>query len=65
MAEGASGKVEASIPSGGGGRGRVRVVIGERQRVYNAVTEGEMLGLDTRIRVVRANSDNTVTVERV
>lgn len=59
----AEGTVYTRIPAARGGKGEVRVVIGERERFYSAVTEGEALPRDTRIRVVEINEDdNTVTV---
>jgi hypothetical protein len=33
-----------------------------RARLYNAVTEGEALPTTTRIRVTKANQDNSVTI---
>jgi membrane protein implicated in regulation of membrane protease activity len=54
--------VEAAIPGAGAGSGRVRVIIDERMRSYDAVTEGEDLASQTRVRVLRANHDNTLTV---
>jgi hypothetical protein len=42
----------------------VRVTLGQRQRIYNAVTEGEELPTSTRVKVTRVNQDNTLTVAR-
>jgi membrane protein implicated in regulation of membrane protease activity len=61
---GCEGVVYTNIPGAGEGRGSVRVIIGDRARLYNAVTEGEGLATKTRIRVTRANRDNSVTVVR-
>ncbi len=58
------GTVYASIPAAGRGRGQVRVVIDDRERFYFAVSEDEALETSTRVRVVRVNDDNTVTVNR-
>jgi membrane protein implicated in regulation of membrane protease activity len=48
----------------GGGQGQVRLTVKQRQRIYNAVTSGEDLPTGTRVRVVRINDDNTLTVAR-
>ena len=58
------GMVYTSIPAHGQGRGMVRLVIGERERFYKAVTDGAALPSRERVRVVRINDDNTLTVER-
>ncbi len=47
-----------------GGSGRVRLTIGDRQRAFTAVTEGEALPAGTRVRVTKVNSNQTVTVVR-
>ena len=61
----AQGTVYTQVPAARSGKGEVRVVIGERARFYNAVTEGEVLPRDTKIRVVEINEDdNSVTVTR-
>ncbi len=57
---GAEGSVYVSIPVDG--RGQVRLVINERQRIWNAVTEGEALPRRARVRVTRVNQDHTLTV---
>lgn len=59
----AQGDVYVTVPQRGAGSGQVRVVIDERQRIYNAVSESEALPTSTRIRVKCINSDNTLTVE--
>lgn len=59
----AEGSVYAQIPAARAGRGRVRVVIGDRERYYRAVTDGESIPTGARVRVVSINDDdNTVTV---
>ncbi len=63
-AVGREGDVYATVPSRAGGRGQVRVTIEQRQRIYNAVTEGEELPTGTRVKVTNANQDNTLTVAR-
>ncbi len=64
-AAGAEGSVYAGVPARGAGRGQVRVIIGDRERIYSAVSEGDALPTGTRIRVVRANDDRTVTVAAI
>ena len=64
-AVGHDGSVYVTVPASGKGRGRVRVVIGNRQRVYNAITEGEELTRNSQVRVVRVNEDNTLTVAAI
>lgn len=54
--------VEATVPAARGGSGRVKVVIDERQRSYAAVTEGAELGRATRVRILAAEGDNTLSV---
>lgn len=56
------GRVYAQIPAAGEGTGRVRVVIGDRARFYRAITEGEALPRDAKVRVVSINDDDSVTV---
>jgi hypothetical protein len=62
-AEGREGDVYVTVASGGSG-GQVRITLNERQRIYNAITRGEDLATGTRIRVVKVNDDNTLTVVR-
>ena len=52
------GTVYARIPAGSEGMGRVRVVIGDRERYYKAVTDGDALPRDAKIRVVEINDEN-------
>lgn len=65
---GKEGEVYATIP--GGGRGQVRLVVSQRLRIYNALAAqsadvpGEDLPTGTRVRVISANPDNTLTVVR-
>ena len=61
-AMGREGDVYVTVP--GAGRGQVRVNIGDRQRIYNAVSGGEELPTGTRVRVTKVNQDNTLTVAR-
>jgi hypothetical protein len=53
------------VPAGRGGRGRINVVIDQRQRSYAAVTEGMELGRAARVRVVGTDGDNTLMVAGV
>lgn len=59
---GATGDVYVAVPEKGKGVGEVRLVIGDRQRMVNAVSEGGALASKTRVKVSAVNPDNTVTV---
>lgn len=59
---GAEGDVYVSVPPRGQGLGQVRVVVQERQRIYNAVSDTGPVPTQARIRVVGINDDNTLTV---
>ncbi len=61
-AVGCTGSVYAGIPAHGAGRGKVRLLVNDRARIYNAVSSGEELPRHARIKVVMVNRDNTVTV---
>lgn len=54
-----------SVPAAGGGRGQISAIVGDRQRYLYAVTDGEEIPARSRIRIIRANGDNTVTVQRI
>lgn len=60
--DGATGEVYVSIPGEKKGTGQVRLVVENRQRIVNAVTEGMDIPTRSRVRVTRVNDDNTVTV---
>jgi hypothetical protein len=62
---GREGVVDVTVPAGRGGRGRINVVIDQRQRSYAAVTEGMELGRAARVRVVGTDGDNTLMVAGV
>ncbi len=62
-AVGLEGEVYVRVPAMGEGSGKVRVVIDERQRIYNAVTEGEEISRSSRV-VVTHVVGNTLTVVR-
>ena len=59
---GANGQVYVSIPELGKGRGQVRVTMGDRQRIFNAISSGDAIPSQAQIRVVNVNEDNTLTV---
>ena len=58
---GLHGTVTVEIPRTGSGR--VRVVLGRRQREFRAMTGGEEIPSRTDIRVVAANDDGSLEVE--
>jgi hypothetical protein len=59
------GTVYITIPAHRQGRGRVRVVMGDQQRYYSAITDGDTIASNRRVRVTEVNDDNTLTVELV
>lgn len=59
---GSDGVVDVTVPGSRAGTGRVRIVIDQRQRSYAAVTEGAELARATRVRVLAAEGDNTLSV---
>lgn len=61
---GREGEVYVSLPRNGEGRGQVKLVIAERLRIFNAISESEPLPTQSRVRVVRVNPDNTLSVTR-
>ena len=58
---GSEGTVTVAIPSDG--RGRISVVVRDRQREFNAVTDGMAVSPRTAIRVIGSRSDGTLEVE--
>jgi membrane protein implicated in regulation of membrane protease activity len=64
QALGAEGEVYVTVPENGQGTGQVRVIVNNRQRIYNASSEGEALPTNARVRVTRVNDNNTLTVTR-
>jgi hypothetical protein len=64
QAVGHEGDVYIGVPGWSGGRGQVRLTIQNNERYYNAVTGGEELPRGTRVRVVKVNEDDTLTVAR-
>ena len=61
-AMGRDGEVYVTVPAAGAGRGQVRVVIGDRQRIFNAVSSAGEIRPPTRVKVVRVNDDRSLTV---
>ncbi len=68
-AVGVEGDVYLSIPASNAakatGLGKVRLVIDRRQRLYNAISDAEEIPTHSRVRVLRVNPDNSLTVTRV
>jgi len=62
---GTEGQVYLQIPGQRAGRGQVRLVIGDRQRYFNAVTDEETINTKSRVRITAVNDDNTITVSKV
>jgi hypothetical protein len=61
---GTEGQVYTQIPGRREGRGQVRLVIGDRQRYFNAVTDDDSIETKSRVRIIEVNDDNTVTVSK-
>jgi hypothetical protein len=59
---GREGDVYVTVPAAGGGRGQVRLVLGDRQRIFSAVSAAEEIRPPARVRVVKVNDDRTLTV---
>jgi hypothetical protein len=64
-AVGREGSVYVTVPAHGEGRGQVRVVIDERARTYNAVSLGDAIPSQARVRVLQVNDDQSLTVSPV
>lgn len=68
-AVGIEGDVYLSVPATdaakGAGLGKVRVVIDRRQRLYNAISDAGEIPTHARVRVLRVNPDNSLTVTRL
>lgn len=62
-AVGGFGTVYVGVPAGGEGTGQVTVVIDQKQRTYNAVTAGDKIARDARVRVIGVQGQNTLMVE--
>jgi hypothetical protein len=63
-AVGREGEVYVTVPGDGQSRGQVRVTVEDRERIYDAVSQGEDLATGTRVRVLHANDETTLTVGR-
>jgi len=63
-AVGLQGTVYVGVPGDGKGGGQVQLVVEGRQRIYNAVSQGEDLPTGARVTVLAFNNDNTLTVAR-
>lgn len=63
-AVGQQGDVYVTVPGDGRRGGQVRITIDGRQRIYNAVSQGEDLATGTRVRVLHAEEDSTLTIAR-
>ncbi len=61
---GVEGSVYIAVPARRQGKGRVRLVIDNRERFYNAVTDHEAIESHAQVRVTEVNDDNTITVMR-
>lgn len=59
---GREGEVYTRVPPSGEGAGSVRVVVDDRARIYNAVSDGGELVRSARVRVVQVNDDHTLLV---
>lgn len=62
---GCEGEVYVGIPPKGQGAGQVKLVVSDRMRIVNAQSDGDEVPSQARVRVVRVNGDNTVTVTPV
>jgi hypothetical protein len=54
--------VYLTVPPKGQGTGQVRVVIDDRMRIYNASSEADAAPTSSRVRIIKANDDNTLSV---
>jgi hypothetical protein len=55
-------EVYTAVPAAGKGLGRVRTVLGDRERFVPASTDGGEIASRTRVVIERVNSDNSVLV---
>lgn len=55
-------EVYTAIPAAGKGLGRVRTVLGDRERFVPASTDGGEIASNTRVVIERVNGDNSVLV---
>lgn len=59
---GSTADVYATIPARGQGRGQVRVVVKDRMRIVDAVSDDQPLPRSSRVRVLAVNDDRSLTV---
>jgi hypothetical protein len=59
---GCEGDVYATVPAKGQGAGQVRIVVSERQRIFNATSDSDAAPTASKVRVVKVNDDNSLTV---
>ncbi len=57
--------VYANVPAKGEGRGQVRIVIGTRERIVQATSDGPALKTGSRVKVVHTHADNSIIVTPV
>ncbi|HYD01131.1 MAG TPA: NfeD family protein [Phycisphaerales bacterium] len=57
--------VYATVPAKGGGRGQVRLVIGTRDRIVQATSEGPSIKTGDRVKVLHAHADSSIVVTPV
>jgi membrane protein implicated in regulation of membrane protease activity len=62
---GLEGDVYVTVPARGEGRGQVRIVINNRQRIYDAESSDASVATAARVRVVGVNQDQTLTVSPI
>lgn len=60
---GLEGTVYIAVPGSGRGTGQVTLVVGDKQRTFQAKSDEE-LPRNTRVRVLAVNGDNSLTVAR-
>jgi hypothetical protein len=61
---GLEGVVYVAIPPAGKGRGLVTLVVGGKQRQFNAISAADEIPSQVRVTVQKINDDNTVTVKK-
>ncbi len=59
------GVVYTAVPAPGAGRGVVRVVVDDRLRYYQAVSDSDPIPSQTRVRVTAVHPDSSLTVTRI
>ncbi|RKY18731.1 MAG: hypothetical protein DRQ55_12555 [Planctomycetota bacterium] len=59
---GVTGDVYVGVPARGEGRGQVRLILKQRMRIVDAVSDDRALPRSARVRVLSVNDDRSVTV---